>query len=1184
MPNCFKIAKKISAIILLFAVLFISINPFDSELYAASSNAQSMCDSVKMGNKIICEFRSSIIGVTKDMQEVFAALWNVFMVVCAYQLCYILVKKEIGEWIKELVEFATKYAMVLMITFPGKVGLDVSIPYKIYLEVEETSMALVMSGSNSFADNSGFDPIMKAYLEVGKIFWTNDTMRKTDLTPTACAENNIASLFTKNRGVPVPLPAQGDCIIELMDRAASTNNKSLLSTLITSFNTTPNGYGGLGKEEATAAINKSEKPSTPDKEKIPAAIKLQYANHIMKIDEIAKYIPVYSEEISLTAFDVGPAIRIYGKKIAIKIATFYGDIFFSAAIVVLWLCILAGLILIGASFFLLTFTPMLVVPMGMIIYQMMWIAGPLEGRSKQLIKTYKDNILPYAIGPALFVFLSYFVVAVLKTLPRAMDAVDSGMPRFAIVLFAAAMVLIISIYGFKILSEVFKWSKDFMSLNLTPLLNHAMKMGDFVGSMVTGALKLGLMAVTGGMAMGMAGGAAVSGIAKAGGAGVGSSLWQKMGGFMNGLGNGLRPGQTGNIGNSSIQLVPIHPLLAGAGGVNTGNGGSSGNVSPSAPSGGGGSDTPPGPPSGNAPSNSFIPPRGAPQQSMEELNERVGKNSTELNDRRSALSDEDLNAQVQAKNVLMRELQAERIKADEIVEKLNKKRKKAEEDEGNSSEVTAILEEIKAQKLISSEKVTKHQEASHEMRGLLGQQSERAALVSSIGNDQARLSSMQALEKNVIKEGVLEAIMHVLPLLGLSLKDGKNKVNGEDDDCCPPVQVTVNCDGEGANAKKEDGQKTVILPGIASEANQALPLTGVPPISLVPPALATPAGGLPPVLPPSPPVTPESLAIEEMKKRQKARKEALELRLAQKKELEDIMAQEADEEAQKQAELDKNPLRIIENAFKDISPSRALGGMFASGAKGIVKDLARSADAMVTAGSAGSRTSGFSDSVNMKHKAYDNEKKKQEERLAEEEKLAKDPELAAIEADIAKMKSDAVREERHERMQLAAIRNGNETNSSGFVPSPSQEKADEEIREREGFFNDAMIGNPDLEQLKILKEVIWLELKKSEEDILMMEKKLKHSKNEHDKRIIFYNSNAGQKKSLADRKWNEKESRELAEGAYMLDELRNSIDVNQAHVMSLQIQYGDVLKAIENKKGMKENKPKNRPPKNPKND
>src|SRR5690606_6264657 len=118
------------------------------------------------------------------------------------------------------------------------------------------------------------------------------------------------------------------------------------------------------------------------------------------------------------------------------------------------------------AYFLFVCIPVVIVPPGVAIFKLMWILAPLEGQTTRLLDNYKNHILPYAIGPGIFFFMSHFVFAVVRALPNAIVKLEPGLPLALMVLIASFIIVFIAFYAWKFLTKSFELARHFLQASL----------------------------------------------------------------------------------------------------------------------------------------------------------------------------------------------------------------------------------------------------------------------------------------------------------------------------------------------------------------------------------------------------------------------------------------------------------------------------------------------------------------------------------------------------------------------------------------------------------------------------------------------------------------------------------------------------------------------------------------------
>ena len=500
------LAPSVMVKMLLLLSLLASVTPSSAYASAGDTSFCTSNSSLTLGNRVICTIHTEVFKVAGRLGPVYSALYVIFLALCAWQAIMVIIRKDPSEWIRGWIDLAGRFIMASVLGFPAQSGITTGgggVPYKIYREVQNLSVDLVSTGD---LNNSGFDILLKSLLQVGAKFWDmTDPMKKPDLSATSCSDANLGALFNVQPGQSLPTHTQAECIKLLLNQAAAAHSLPRVEALDNAFKAVGagGGYGGLWRAKAVELMAQYEakrRPSDPPPPTDAASKKIALSMFLLDHHDIDVAIPIAREEATLTPGGSFTDIGAYFSIARIRTMNFFEtftiqNVLYWIGMFFLWIAIGVGIVLFGAAYFLMTFTPVVVVPIGILIYQMMWVTAPLDGRVKSLLGTYKNVILPYAVAPAMFTFLSYFIVAILSVLPDVLGTIDPDMPLLGIFIVAALLVLLISLFGYKVLSHSLEWSKNFINLQLEPMLSQAMKIADFVGGMITGAAKMALTGV-----------------------------------------------------------------------------------------------------------------------------------------------------------------------------------------------------------------------------------------------------------------------------------------------------------------------------------------------------------------------------------------------------------------------------------------------------------------------------------------------------------------------------------------------------------------------------------------------------------------------------------------------------------------------------------------------------------------
>ena len=594
-----RVSARLSAATLSIFIAAIPMVPSTAIAQALNADFQ-MCSrdgGGNWGNQIVCAFQTSIWNAinSKGFQGIFDGLYSIFLLIVGYRLIQILLKESPERWVVSFVDLAFKCVIVFVLTFGGGGGLHITMD--VYNTIEETATKLVKGGNyDDTISNSGYDTILQAYRSLWNKYtdWGSKPIQGNNLaTEMVCDDNNVQKYFETqiNQYSDIPFQSTGRCLLEILDKLARDGSSDAVKkiTLIqTDF--TDKGFGGMRRSEVESLLSSASiEGGFKNRGGITAADKLNLWGYVKMYDRIASRIPLALAQASLSKSERETNTGILGVTGGIgyltawlKVAFFsmqdmineFGGIFkmftlngmvtdlpLYAAMLILLISIAGSALLIGYAFFMMVFIPVLVIPFGMVVYNMCWISAPLEGQTRKLIDIAKNVLLPFAISPAVFLFLSRFVVAVLTTLVGAVDKISGNFPIAIILVVVAFLIGVTSMFSYKLLIKVRDWTKDFLSLNFEPLLTFAMDIANFGKELIANAIKIAAIGALGGAALGAGGG------------------------FMSRILGGGMPGAAGNMMQGQSMGAKLKNMFAPGGGTPPGGasplaGLSSGQTSP----------------------------------------------------------------------------------------------------------------------------------------------------------------------------------------------------------------------------------------------------------------------------------------------------------------------------------------------------------------------------------------------------------------------------------------------------------------------------------------------------------------------------------------------------------------------------------------------------------------------------
>lgn len=530
------------------------------------------------GNEIICVFGTAASQV--DFTQFIQSMSAVFSLVIGFRLIQIIVKESPEKWVSGLLDLAFKIALAQGIAFadsPMK-----SSTWNAYLEIESAATSIAGGGRTDSISNSGFDVILKQY----QLIWSNFTNwgagkdRSADLGSGGCNVESLDKYFVRGASQPseIPVQATGECILMALDSMSAHPNDQTKDKLQAAYNDFQTyGFGGLSRARAEELIaSSSVSGGFQNKGNITATDKINLWAYIDMHDKIQSrfLIAIPTAAVNLIETHGGVSIGNAGSYLGARIKASFAEltdgiasitkvmrIFTPIGIVtdlpvyiamfILLLSLAGSALLIGYAFFMMVFVPTIVIPLGIAVYNVAWIFAPLEGMTRKLLDTAKTVLLPFALAPAVFLLFSKMVVGVLSALSIAVGRISGNFPISIILIVVSFLVAVTSFFAYKLLIKVREFTRDFINMNFTALIDFAMDIASFGKEIISSAIKIVAMSVFGGAALGgvLGGlGGKVFGLGAAGAAGATGA-----GGAAGGAGMGLAglAGPTGDGGGGA---------------------------------------------------------------------------------------------------------------------------------------------------------------------------------------------------------------------------------------------------------------------------------------------------------------------------------------------------------------------------------------------------------------------------------------------------------------------------------------------------------------------------------------------------------------------------------------------------------------------------------------------------------
>ena len=732
----------------------------------STAEVSSQCKNLPanmFADRVICGFGAVISTINKSdgMTQMYNRLYKLMFLFIGYQVIRIMMKEDITNWWRKFYHLGIRVMLATLIGFPGKVGVNIpgGIPMQFYLQVknslEEISSPYVPGQGK---ESSGFDGIVQALTGIGNDFWSSeDQLKNSDLQDTSCTAN-IDLVFQTNSAAGIPTAAQGACIMYQIEAAADNGNDTMVDTWTTKLES-GGGYGGWTRAAAVSEVKAADKNKnyTPTKATTlsPAMYKVALERFVAQYDFLLNRVVLWKKTAALNkgssdaASPSAKASPATGTKAAprgvwdsgvylaglasVMVSKFnvwvheltWHSFIMGIALGFLWGSIIFAIALFGTAFFLMRFTPIIVVPIMILFYQLMWFTAPLDGQVAKLWGTYKNSILRYAIGPAVFNFLAYFLVALVQGFPKAVMLVAPSTPFLAIVIFLSVFTILIGLFGYKLLSKSYDIAKDLLSLSFDGLLSMVSNFSGFILDLlmkvVGGALGVGAIgAITGGLGIARGAAAVPAALASVGG---GSA----MAGAAALAGSVTRPGEDGSVGEKKDKENDRDAENAPKG---------YNQVIEQPKASGGGSAAP------NQVQQAR--PEQGTTKSVYQLSESIDGDKRRLSEMNAVKPQEVIQTEISSLQAKDKQLAAEQ--------------KSLSKDPGTD-------DTRRAQIVAERKKIADNLGDSTAGTGLRGQMAERQGLGNRIATNEGKLKAMTSGDANTVKQGVKEAIAESLPLI-----------------------------------------------------------------------------------------------------------------------------------------------------------------------------------------------------------------------------------------------------------------------------------------------------------------------------------------------------------------------------------------------------------------------------------
>ena len=511
------------------------------------------------GSKMVCQLKHRLERALNgpDFHYFLNQLFAIFWIIIAYQVIKMMSTKPITDWPRDLFELMLRIAICMLIAFPHKYGFGAgsqSPVQQVYKWLEQVGLGVVQQAANyttkdSGVSNQGMATIIGGYLEIGNMFAAGSgVMKQKDGSNVECD-----SLIDSPERLFQPMPSgffsvtQADCIVQIMGHAVAVGGEAGRAVMSVDKGGlyhlwyTQNGFGGFSREQIITALNSPDERVFLGSRQLTSPMKFALKDWLYKEADIRRLMPLAiaatsggsvsgeGDELKIETAFLGAGLARISGQLHFYVSRIFGS-FFSAPvdstfwfeIILMWILkavIYGGVVAIGAAFFLMVMGPVLVLPVALAVYQTMFITGVLDGgRLKKLIKTGLDTFAPFALWPAVFVFLSLFIVAIMKGLPAAMLAVDYQLPLPWALAISIVFTLLVSVYSFKILSKAREWAKDFLQGQFDSALRFALDFAGFWKAAAFSVLAVAAAPVVGVLAAKLGGMAGGSSLLKAGGA------------------------------------------------------------------------------------------------------------------------------------------------------------------------------------------------------------------------------------------------------------------------------------------------------------------------------------------------------------------------------------------------------------------------------------------------------------------------------------------------------------------------------------------------------------------------------------------------------------------------------------------------------------------------------------------
>lgn len=536
-----KIFNLIMSLIISSLFIMSSIDGFARDDIAAQTildcAPKSAAENEAWSDRVVCAFNSQMKKM--ETKALVNSMRTIFFLVIAYRIFQILLTQIPEQWARDFVDLAFKVAFVQLITFGAENPME-SVTYKAYKEVECLGMNVVSGNEDcQSVSNSGMDVILGAYKNVYTRFtgFGDTDLYDSKAQKSPCSEALLYTVYLSSSMNPgtVPPPGKAACIEKIIDIWAATMGKDLAAEALKKVETlklkmVDPGIGGMSRQSLEKLLKGNDMKTAGDK--LDAwALAEAYDRILPKLAEVTQELTIEASTWDITASAKLVVLKttraIKGLSSSLVLFTPVGLVMEGPMIVAtifLMLSILVSSLMISYAYFMMVFVPTVVVPLGIVVYNLAWVMAPLKDQTKKLLDGAKTVLLPFALAPAVFMFFSQFVSVVIRGIVIAAEQVSSSFPVPLIMIMIGFLVAVTSFFAFRLLMKVREMTRDFITLNFTPLMDFAMDIAGFGKDLIAGVLKVAGLAVMGGALAGVmskmgAGGGLMGRVMGAGGPG-----------------------------------------------------------------------------------------------------------------------------------------------------------------------------------------------------------------------------------------------------------------------------------------------------------------------------------------------------------------------------------------------------------------------------------------------------------------------------------------------------------------------------------------------------------------------------------------------------------------------------------------------------------------------------------------